>query len=113
MNISSNIKFLCKKLDLSQKDLAKISNLSISTINNVFQDGADPRASTLEKIAKGLNISVDLLFLSLEENSIEDEDYEYSILLKELVKSTGINSRKHLEKIKIDILNDKIQELKR
>ena len=63
MQINEKIKELRKRAGLTQQELAKKSNLGISSIQRYESGERSPNVEALEKIAMGLNIDVrDLLF---------------------------------------------------
>lgn len=73
MQINEKIKELRKRAGLTQQELAKKSNLGISSIQRYESGERSPNVEALEKIAMGLNIDVrDLLFhKDLVERSIK------------------------------------------
>ena len=50
------------RLGLTQKEVAKLTGLSIVTILNIENDRQDPHASTVIILCKKLSISADKLF---------------------------------------------------
>lgn len=61
--IIRRIKYLCKKQNLSQYELAKKSGLSVSSISNIFNRGTAPDIVNLQKIVyNGFGISMGEFF---------------------------------------------------
>ncbi|MDR8330341.1 helix-turn-helix transcriptional regulator, partial [Acinetobacter baumannii] len=67
MSISTNIKRLCRELNINQKELSKLANLPASTVSSALKEGSDPRASTIKKIAIALGVSSDMILFNDEE----------------------------------------------
>ncbi len=57
-----SIKKLRKKLGMSLRDVAAGSGLSPETVARVERKGIDPRASTLERVARAMGVPVCELF---------------------------------------------------
>ena len=73
MNITNKIKFYREKERLTQKALAKKSNISERQIIKIENDELDPRTSTSLKIASSLNTTVEELFKLPSENSSSEK----------------------------------------
>ena len=52
----ANLKELRKKRYLSQEDLAKKSEMTVSTINRLENEKQTPRLATIRKLAKALKV---------------------------------------------------------
>ncbi len=60
--ISANVKRIREKLGLSQKELADRIGVSFPRISEIENGKGEPRITTIEKVARGLGVSVlDLL----------------------------------------------------
>lgn len=65
ITLANNLKFFRKELDLTQKDIAKISKISYRLIQDLESGSANPTLDTLNKLAITFKITVkDLLSLS-------------------------------------------------
>lgn len=60
-DLSNNIRSIRKKLNLTQKELAKKANISFRTIQNYEKGLTPPSIKTIEKIALALGVSVERL----------------------------------------------------
>lgn len=72
--ISSKIKFLCNKNDISLNKLATLSCITQSTLNSIVQgESKNPKISTLAKIAHvfGLTLSQFLENIEIESDILE------------------------------------------
>lgn len=69
MDVLSKIKRLMKESGWTEYKLAKESNLSQSTISNMFVRNTLPTIPTLENICKAFNISLSEFFFEEEENN--------------------------------------------
>ena len=60
--IANNIKKIRQEKGISQDRLSKLADLSLNTVVNV-ESGANPNPTieTIRKIAKALNVSIDVL----------------------------------------------------
>jgi len=63
MNIGEAIKFCRSRRKLTQAELAKRSDVSVSYLSMLEKDKRDPSLKTIEKIAGGLGIPASLLVL--------------------------------------------------
>ena len=83
---TQRMKELISKKGISQKQLAKISGLTESTISNYVRGERIPRGVNLIKIAKALDTTTDYL-LGNEEN--EDFDYVKSLIARNSSRMTN------------------------
>lgn len=75
-NFSRNIRYLRKKYDMSQDELAKkLGYKSFTTIQKWESDDSEPTLSTLNKIAKIFNINLS----TLVEGDLEKEDVVFTM----------------------------------
>ena len=65
-NIGLSIKLLRQTYSLKQKDLAKVTGLSIAYISEIENDHAIPSIAALSKIAKALDIKLSEIMLISE-----------------------------------------------
>ena len=61
-SIAERIKILTDEQNISINELAKRSNLTQSTLNNIINDQKSPTLKTIEKICNGLGISLHEFF---------------------------------------------------
>jgi transcriptional regulator with XRE-family HTH domain len=61
--IAKNIKSLCKSKNITYSELARRSGILLVTLQALLYNKTrkDPRISTVHKIAKALNVSIDKL----------------------------------------------------
>ena len=83
---TQRMKELISKKGISQKQLAKISGLTESTISHYVRGERIPRGVNLIKIAKALDTTADYL-LGNEEN--EDFDYVKSLIARNSSRMTN------------------------
>ncbi|WP_410072154.1 helix-turn-helix domain-containing protein [Anaerostipes sp.] len=83
---TQRMKELISKKGISQKQLAKISGLTESTISHYVRGERIPRGVNLIKIAKALDTTTDYL-LGNEEN--EDFDYVKSLIARNSSRMTN------------------------
>ena len=62
MTIGTNLKKKRQQRDLSQRELAHISGVSVQTINYIESEKRNPSALVIQKLAKALHCSVVELF---------------------------------------------------
>lgn len=62
MKIGNELKKIRKEKGLGLKELANISGVSITEINNLELNKHEPSAKTLFKLSKALNIDVEYLY---------------------------------------------------
>lgn len=109
MNIGTNLKYLRKKYNLSQKDLTKIVDVNPPTIS-LWETGANqPTTTTLEVISNHFNVSIDLLVNgNLEEfdektfYDVNDFGYESRLVFEEINKKSRDNLLRSLYQFAIE-----------
>lgn len=62
MNIGNAIQMVRAKRKLSQGELAKLAGISVSYLSLLERSKRDPALSTVESIAKALQMPIELLF---------------------------------------------------
>ena len=62
MTIGTNLRNMRKHCDLSQRELAKRSGVSVQTINYIESEKRNPSALVIQKLAKALHCTVGELF---------------------------------------------------
>lgn len=62
--ISRKISLLCAQHQITLRDLAARSNLSVSTLNKIIHDEQIPKLTTLKKICDGFGITLSEFFQS-------------------------------------------------
>lgn len=78
MSIGKNIKIYRKNLNLTQGELAKLSNISRSYLSDIENDRYNPSIDTLKDIANSLSIEVETLISGIENqnNAVKIPIYE-------------------------------------
>ena len=86
MNVISRILFLMEREKVTGYELAKKSGISHSTISTIFRKNRQPNITTLQKICKGLNISMAEFFYEDDgSNSVENKFNSLSEKSKEII----------------------------
>tara|TARA_R110002073_G_scaffold93196_1_gene217848 strand:- start:776 stop:1297 length:522 start_codon:yes stop_codon:yes gene_type:complete len=65
MDLGSNLQALRKAKGLSQEALAEAAGVSLTQVSKIERNETDPRATTVVKLAKALDCSVDKLMLGI------------------------------------------------
>jgi transcriptional regulator with XRE-family HTH domain len=74
MKIGTAIKTIRKQKGLSQKDLSKLSSISVNALSLIETNSTFPQKTTIESISKSLGVPVSyLLFLSISDEDIPIE----------------------------------------
>ena len=68
--LGKKIATLRKQKGMNQEEFADVSGKMINTISNIERGLSDPKITTLLSIAQALNVSVEVLFGDIEEQSI-------------------------------------------
>ena len=110
MSVSANIRRLCKELNISQKDLAKLASLPASTISSALKEGSDPRASTIKNIVIALGVSSDMVLFDDEELGLNGD---LKILFREVERFEGKEREQLKDMLKMMIVHNKSKELMR
>lgn len=110
MSVSANIRRLCKELNISQKDLAKLANLPASTISSALKEGSDPRASTIKNIVIALGVSSYMVLFDDEELGLNGD---LKILFREVERFEGKEREQLKDMLKMMIVHNKSKELMR
>lgn len=110
MSVSANIRWLCKELNISQKDLAKLASLPASTISSALKEGSDPRASTIKNIVIALGVSSDMVLFDDEELGLNGD---LKILFREVERFEGKEREQLKDMLKMMIVHNKSKELMR
>ena len=80
-----NLKSELKYQDLTQKELAQKSGISINTIRGWFSKNLAPDVFNAFKVAKALNVSVEYLVTGKDENEAAKQLTELKAKLAELI----------------------------
>ena len=70
MDIGSIIRRELAVRDMSQRDLARKIGVTEVTMSRYINGNRSPKASTLEKIAKGIGVSVSVFYINESSNDI-------------------------------------------
>jgi transcriptional regulator with XRE-family HTH domain len=94
MNIGKAIKLCRTQKNMRQIELADKADISVAYLSLIEQGKRDPSFSTLESIAKGLNVPISILtFLATDNTEIKTVSPELfeklSIAALELVKASA------------------------
>ena len=108
MSVSANIRRLCKELNISQKDLAKLANLPASTISSALKEGSDPRASTIKNVVIALGVSSDMVLFDDEELGLNGD---LKILFREVERFEGKEREQLKDMLRMMIVHNKSKEL--
>ncbi|MDQ8935797.1 helix-turn-helix domain-containing protein [Acinetobacter rudis] len=108
MSVSANIRRLCKELNISQKDLAKLANLPASTISSALKEGSDPRVSTIKNIVIALGVSSDMVLFDDEELGLNGD---LKILFREVERFEGKEREQLKDMLRMMIVHNKSKEL--
>lgn len=73
MDFIAYIKKLSKEKNMTMYQLSKASGISQSTLSNIVNRGNNPSVYTLQKICKGLQISMADFFLICEEQEAPNQ----------------------------------------
>ncbi len=87
--IGKGIKILLKKKNLTQKDLSEMTNLSETSISLVMKGHTYPRAGTLEKVSKALNVKTEIiLLLSIDKEDITEDRKQFYDIIWDTIESS-------------------------
>lgn len=96
MTVGKKVRYARKKQELTQREIARRTELSISTIKKIEQGNQVPRKITLQKIADALDMSLEEL--------IGSENTEFITLQSNLTKETIV-----AKTVIIDIIEDHLE----
>ncbi len=71
MALSKNLQQIRKDKGLKQEELAELAGVSLTQISKIERDEADPRVSTVEKLAKALECSTSKLLFNEDGESLD------------------------------------------
>ncbi|MDK3208390.1 helix-turn-helix transcriptional regulator [Clostridioides difficile] len=77
MQIGKNLKKIRKQKELTQIQLAEISDISRNALINYENDKRIPNIDTLSKLAKALKIEKTIFYFDIENEVITNEDVLY------------------------------------
>lgn len=98
------LKLIMIQRDISENQLANLSDVPQSTINSFFRKNNTPSISTLQQLCKGLDITLSQFFNTLEQGKqldITEKDAYYDI---------NIDEYQHLSHSQKSIINSIIKE---
>jgi len=99
MTVGENIKFLRKKAEFTQQELAKRANISRSYLADIERDRYNPSVDTIKAIAKALNVPVSSI---VEERQKSNHDLQ----MPKLTEKDEKDIAKRMEKLKEDLINE-------
>lgn len=110
MSIGKNIRNIRKSKKMTIRDLVELSNVGKSTISDIENDNVSPTASTLEKLANALGVSVNEFFNAEKDKKDIDIPQEYS----DKYKVTSRDKKQYEEEMKkaneAFFMNDELSE---
>jgi transcriptional regulator with XRE-family HTH domain len=98
------LKLIMIQRDISENQLANLSDVPPSTINSFFRKNNTPSISTLQQLCKGLDITLSQFFNTLEQGKqlyITEKDAYYDL---------NIDEYQHLSHSQKSIINSIIKE---
>lgn len=108
MPIGKNILQRCKELNITVKDLSKLSKVPNTTLHNIVSNKSVPRVDSIKKIAIALHTTADKLLF--DEDDINAED-ELRILFLEITKMPKKEQQNIKEIMRAMIIQTKTKEL--
>lgn len=84
--IGDIIRELRNDKNIDQKELAKVLNVSVSTISNYENEEYEPNIDTLNKLSDHFNVSIDYLFGKIKFH------FKYSIMNEYLVGNYSVSN---------------------
>ncbi len=105
MTIGERIKVARTNAGMTQADLARIMGVPYQTIGHWERDASSPKYSSLEKVAKALNISVETLILGNTDSDKSDKDSKDKAMvsaIEKVVKFLGISYDELLKRANFD-----------
>ena len=94
--IHTRIETLAEEKNLSMYELARRSGMAESTLYNLFERGTMPKLDTLERICKGLEITLSDFFIFLEDPKDGKHITGEEAALLEISRSLTKRNREHL-----------------
>ena len=112
MSLADRLKNMRKEKNLSQQELAKISNVHYSNIGRYERGGAKPSAEVLNRIAQALDTSPDYLINGTLQDKAESSitDNELLIMFKKVEKLPADKKRLVKEFLGSFLFKDNIQQ---
>jgi len=104
--ISHNIKFLRAKRNYTQKQLSEVSGIPRTTLTNIESGEGNPSLSNIIKLAKALNVSIDLLVSAPRPETILLKENELPLEIKGGASITKLLPEKikglDIDRVKLD-----------
>jgi transcriptional regulator with XRE-family HTH domain len=98
------LKLIMIQRDISENQLANLSDVPQSTINSFFRKNNTPSISTLQQLCKGLDITLSQFFNTLE------QEKQLDITEKDAYYDLNIDEYQHLSHSQKSIINSIIKE---
>lgn len=108
MRVGERIKQLRKKQKIEQKELAKLTNIPISTLQDIESNRTDTKVSNIAKIVIALGCSADEIIFDDDDIT---EDGDLNILFRELKKIKGSTRETIKQVIKSLLIQERMKEL--
>lgn len=102
MTIGERIKIARTNAGMTQADLARIMGVPYQTIGHWEKNASSPKYSSLEKVAKALNISVETLILGNTDSDKNSKDDAMVSAIEKIVKFLGISYDELLKRANFD-----------
>ena len=96
VEVHNRINDLANERGLSPYELAKRSNMALSSLYNMFQRGTMPKIDTLEKLCNGMNITLSDFFASFSKPQAGGYMSEGDTALVETNRRLSEPNQKHL-----------------
>lgn len=109
MALKDNLRKTLETLDMSAKELSKLSKVPYSTIQRILvDDKADPRTSTIKPMVIALGVSSDMLLFDDDELG---KNGDLELLFREITRLEGQERETVKEVLKALIIQNKTREL--
>ena len=96
VDVHNRINALADERGLTPYELAKRSNMALSSLYNMYQRGTMPKIETLEKLCKGMNITLSDFFVSFSKPQAGGYMSDGDTALVETNRQLSERNQKHL-----------------
>ena len=109
MALKDNLREILNKLDVSTKELSRLSKVPYTTIQRILtDDNADPRISTIKPLVISLGVSSDMLIFDDDELG---KNGDLEIIFREIIKLKGKDRETVKDVLKALIIQSRSREL--
>lgn len=95
-DVHNRIRDMAKERGLSAYELAKCSEMALSSLYNMYERGTMPRLETLEKLCNGMDVSLSDFFVFLSEPRIGGYMSKNDEILLEINRGLNGNNQERL-----------------